>query len=116
MPTTPVSAVWLNNQVSHITSKIVKHTLQDAVVVMGETNLASKNMRLEHTPYNQGQQWQYTWGGVPVFAIMMIGQWGSNAFMKYIQKQIEEFTFPCVIKNADDATLLPCSKRSKQSE
>jgi hypothetical protein len=32
-------------------------------------------------------------GGVPVFGIMMIGQWGSNAFMKYIQKQIEEFTF-----------------------
>jgi hypothetical protein len=24
---------------------------------------------------------------------MMIGRWGSDAFMKYIQKQIEEFTF-----------------------
>ncbi len=31
--------------------------------------------------------------GVPVFAIMMIGRWSSNAFMKYICKQIKEFTF-----------------------
>jgi hypothetical protein len=32
-------------------------------------------------------------GGVPVFAIMMIGQWASDSFMKYIRTQIEEFTF-----------------------
>jgi hypothetical protein len=32
-------------------------------------------------------------GGVSVFAIMMIGQWASGSFMKYIRMQIEEFTF-----------------------
>ena len=32
-------------------------------------------------------------GGVPVFAIMMIGRWSLDAFMKYIRKQIKEFTF-----------------------
>ncbi len=32
-------------------------------------------------------------GGVPVFAIQMIGRWSSDSFMKYIRKQIEEFTF-----------------------
>jgi len=32
-------------------------------------------------------------GGVPVFAIMMIGRWSSDSFMKYIRTQIEEFTF-----------------------
>ena len=31
-------------------------------------------------------------GGVPVFAIMMIGQWSCNLLIKYIQKKIEEFT------------------------
>ncbi len=31
-------------------------------------------------------------GGVPVFAIMMIGRWASNSFMKYIRMQIKEFT------------------------
>ncbi len=37
-------------------------------------------------------------GGVSVFVIMMIGQWGSNAFMKYIQKQVVEFTFNVSLK------------------
>jgi hypothetical protein len=32
-------------------------------------------------------------GGVPVFAITMIGRWLSDAFMKYTCKQIKEFTF-----------------------
>lgn len=32
-------------------------------------------------------------GGVPVFAIQMIGCWSSDSFMGYIRKQIEEFTF-----------------------
>ncbi len=32
-------------------------------------------------------------GGVPVFKNMMIGRWLSDAFMKYIRKQIKEFTF-----------------------
>jgi hypothetical protein len=32
-------------------------------------------------------------GGVPVFAIQIIGRWSSDAFMKYIRKQIEELTF-----------------------
>jgi hypothetical protein len=30
--------------------------------------------------------------GVPTFSIMMIGRWSSNAFLKYIQKQVEQFS------------------------
>ena len=30
-------------------------------------------------------------GGCPVFLIMMIGRWSSNAFLRYICKQVEEF-------------------------
>ena len=29
--------------------------------------------------------------GVPVFSIMLIGRWSSTAFLRYIQKQIQEF-------------------------
>ena len=31
-------------------------------------------------------------GGLPVYAIQLIGRWSSDAFMKYLRKQIEEFT------------------------
>jgi hypothetical protein len=26
--------------------------------------------------------------GIPVYTIMLIGHWGSNTFMRYIQKQV----------------------------
>jgi hypothetical protein len=29
--------------------------------------------------------------GVPIFSIMLIGRWSSTAFLKYIQKQVQEF-------------------------
>ena len=31
-------------------------------------------------------------GGVQTFSIMMIGRWSSDAFLKYIRKQVEQFT------------------------
>ena len=31
-------------------------------------------------------------GGCPVFMIMLIGRWSSDAFMRYIRKQIKEFS------------------------
>ena len=31
-------------------------------------------------------------GGVQTFSIMMIGRWSSDAFLKYIRKQVEKFT------------------------
>eukprot|EP00957_Ditylum_brightwellii_P087005 6622464-Ditylum_brightwellii.AAC.1 len=30
--------------------------------------------------------------GVPVYTIMLIGCWGSDAFLCYIRKQVQEFT------------------------
>jgi hypothetical protein len=30
--------------------------------------------------------------GVPVFQIMLLGQWASNAFLRYIRKQVKEFS------------------------
>jgi hypothetical protein len=29
--------------------------------------------------------------GVPVYTIMLIGRWSSNAFLRYIRKQVKQF-------------------------
>jgi hypothetical protein len=29
--------------------------------------------------------------GIPIFSIMLVGCWSSTAFLKYIQKQVQEF-------------------------
>jgi hypothetical protein len=31
-------------------------------------------------------------GGVPVFTIMLLGRWSSEAFLRYIRKQVQEFS------------------------
>eukprot|EP00957_Ditylum_brightwellii_P072107 5481373-Ditylum_brightwellii.AAC.1 len=30
--------------------------------------------------------------GVPVYTIMLIGRWSSDAFLRYIRKQVQDFT------------------------
>jgi hypothetical protein len=35
--------------------------------------------------------------GVPVFTIMLLGRWSSDSFLRYIQKQVKEFS--CGISN-----------------
>jgi hypothetical protein len=31
-------------------------------------------------------------GEVPVYTIMMLGRWSSDAFLRYIRKQVEQFS------------------------
>jgi hypothetical protein len=37
-------------------------------------------------------------GGLPVYAIQLIGRWSSDSFMEYIRKRIEEFTLGVSMK------------------
>ena len=30
---------------------------------------------------------------IPFFTIMLIGRWSSDAFLKYIRKQVDKFTY-----------------------
>eukprot|EP00978_Attheya_sp_CCMP212_P028823 scaffold100578_cov46-Attheya_sp.AAC.1 len=30
--------------------------------------------------------------GVPVFTIMLIGRWSSDAFLRYVRRQVQEFS------------------------
>ena len=43
------------------------------------------------TDYHAEQLKMYL-AGVPVFPIMLIGRWSSTDFLKYIQKQVQEFS------------------------
>jgi len=90
---TPVSTVLRHNLLDNITAKEVILTLQDAVVAHGEDDLRIYRHEIGTHSIRSGAAMAMYLGGVPVFAIMMIGRWSSDAFMRYIRKQIEEFTF-----------------------
>jgi hypothetical protein len=90
---TAVSAVWVRNQLLHVTSKIVESALRGGVVAVGKAKLCIHHHKVGTHSILAGTAMAMYLGGVPVFAIMLIGHWSSTAFMNYIRKQIEEFTF-----------------------
>jgi hypothetical protein len=91
--TTPVSAIWRHDTITQVTSNDVITTLRDAVKTHGEDDLRIYTHEVGTHSIRSGAAMAMYLGGVPVFAIMMIGRWSSDAFMKYIRKQIEQFTF-----------------------
>jgi len=90
---TTVSTIRRHNSLDNITANEVILTLRDAVVAHGEDELRIHRTDVGTHSIRSGAAMAMYLGGVPVFAIMMIGRWSSDAFMKYIRKQIEEFTY-----------------------
>ena len=89
---TPVSAVWENDKIVHITSKQVISSLRMAAKAVGEEKLGFKIDDIGTHSIRSGAAMQMFLGESPVYVIMMIGRWSSDAFLKYIRKQVEQFS------------------------
>jgi hypothetical protein len=90
---TNVSAVWHHGKMHHISSKEVTDALRDGLSVFGSEKLRIQLHEIGTHSIRSGAAMAMYLRGVPVFAIQIIGRWSSDAFMKYIRKQVEEFTF-----------------------
>jgi len=90
---TPVSAVLQHNTLTHISSADITNALHDGLRTYGEARLRINVNEIGTHSIRSGAAMAMYLGGVPVFAIQMIGRWSSDSFMKYIRKQIEEFTY-----------------------
>jgi hypothetical protein len=53
--------------------------------------------------------------GVPVYTIMLLGRWSSDAFLRYIRKQVKEFSAGVSSKmlTHDNFFSIPCSSRDE---
>jgi hypothetical protein len=89
---TPVLALWARGRIKHVTGKIVENALGDSVVALGKAKHHIYCHKIGTHSIRAGAAMAMCLGGVPVFAIMLIGCWSSTAFMNYIRKQIEEFS------------------------
>lgn len=89
---TPVSAVWNNDKIEHITSKQVIASLRMASKAIGEERLDFKISDIGTHSIRSSAAMQMFLGERPVYVIMMIGRWSSDAFLKYIRKQVEQFS------------------------
>ena len=89
---TPISAVLLGSRIMHVTSKQVAKALQDTVTAIGEDLLNIKAEEVGTHSLQSAAAMAMFLGGLPVYLIMLMGRWSSDAFLRYICKQIEQFS------------------------
>ena len=81
---TNISAVWHHGKTHHITSKEITDALRNGLSVFGNDKLRIKPHEIGTHSIRSGAAMAMYLGGVPVFAIQIIGRWSSDTFMKYI--------------------------------
>ena len=89
---TPVSAVLSHGKIAHITQKQVMDAFCDGVKTFGESRLRIKIAEVGTHSIRSGAAMAMYLGGLPVYAIQLIVRWKSDSFMKYLRRQIKEFT------------------------
>ena len=77
---TPVSVVWRNKRIQHITSEEVIASLRAAVEAIGEEKIGFKSSKIGTHSIRSGAAMAMFLDKIPVYVIMMIGRWSSDAF------------------------------------
>ena len=77
---------------SHTSPKKVNDALRDGVKSYGKSKLQILDLEVGTHSLRSGAAMAMYLGGIPVYAIQLIGRWKIDSFMKYLWKQIEQFT------------------------
>ena len=89
---TAVSAVLRHGRIEHITSKEMVKALRAACAAVGWEELGFEEHEIGTHSIRSGAAMAMFLGECPVYCIMMIGRWSSDAFLRYIRKQVEQFS------------------------
>ncbi len=89
---TRVSAYISNGVVKHVALAQVINALQDMVGAICETQLGIAKPKIGTHSIRCGAAMAMYLGECPVYTIMLIGCWLSDAFLRYIRKQVIEFS------------------------
>lgn len=81
-----------NGKAKQVSGNDVKTALRAAALVMGEDVLGFKSSEVGTHSIRSGAAMAMYLDGVPVYSIMLLGRWSSDAFLRYIQKQVEQFS------------------------
>jgi hypothetical protein len=89
---TPVSAVWRNNRIEHVKSKDVIDAINRAAEAIGWDRLGVKKGEFGTHSLRSGAAMAMYLDEIPIYSIMMIGRWSSDAWLRYIRKQVDQFS------------------------
>jgi len=79
------------NKLQQLTNNMMLSKLWAAATALGKDELGFEVDELRIHSICSGAAMSMYLTGIPVFTIMLIGCWSSNAFLWYIQKQVQEF-------------------------
>jgi hypothetical protein len=86
-----VSTILTNDQQKLVTSAFLATQLQAAAKHIGEDVLGYSHLDIGTHSIRSGGAMAMYLVGVPVFTIMLIGRWSSDAFLWYIGRQVLQF-------------------------
>ena len=81
-----------NGGIENITSGQVVNALRDVVGAIGEACLGIAKHEVGTHSLRSGAAMAMYLGECPVYTIMLLGRWSSDAFLRYIRKQVLEFS------------------------
>ncbi len=89
---TPINIYITGNKTYEITDKDMIKVLRNAVSEIGKDILGFEASEIGTHSLRSGGAMAMCLASIEPYRIKLIGRWKSDAFMKYIRKQIEEFT------------------------
>ena len=89
---TTVCTVWRHDRRDQITPCQVITSLRVACATIGSTRLGLEPDEIGTHSLRSGAAMEMYLAAVPVYTIMLIGRWSSDAFLRYIRKQVEQFS------------------------
>jgi hypothetical protein len=89
---TSINTVLVGSRVRLVTSLQVANALRDSVISIGEDLLNIKAEEVGTHSIRSAAAMAMFLGGLPVYLIMLMGRWSSDAFLRYIRKQVEQFS------------------------
>ena len=87
-----VNTFYSHGKLQFVTGSNVLHALRAAARCVGEAKLGFKPNELGTHSIRSGAAMAMYLDDVPVYTIMLVGRWSSDAFLVYIRKQVEQFT------------------------
>jgi hypothetical protein len=88
---TSVCTVWNHARREQIKSRQVITLLRSACATIGSARLGFDPSKIGTHSLCSGAAMEIYLAGVPVYTIMVIGRWLSDAFLHYIRKQVKQF-------------------------
>lgn len=88
----PVNTFYHRGKLTYVDAADVKCKLRAAATVLGPDRLGYSADDIGTHSLRSGAAMAMYLNDVPVYTIMLVGRWSSDAFLKYIRRQVQQFS------------------------